>query len=137
MRSRLLLFAPVMVLSCWSHHSRVLYHEETAPAAAALALTGHQLPISTLPVRPAVASEPETKAAGPAAKAAIDFKAEVQPIFVKRCTPCHFPGGSMHEKLPFDDPATISRLGQKVFSRIKAEDERAVIRAFLAERPRG
>jgi hypothetical protein len=135
MRSRLLVLAPVLVLSCWSHHSRVLYHEETAPAA--LALTGHQLPTSTLPVRQAVAAEPEAKAPEPVSKGAIDFKSEVQPIFAKRCTPCHFPGGSMHEKLPFDDPATISRLGEKVFSRIKVEEERAVIRAFLAAEPRG
>lgn len=63
----------------------------------------------------------------------IVFQASVQPIFEKKCTPCHFKGGVMHEKLPFDKAETITHLGEKVFSRIKNEKDRAVIRAFLAQ----
>ncbi len=62
------------------------------------------------------------------------FARDVQPILEKRCQPCHFPGGTMHAKLPFDKPETIHHLGPQLFSRIKKEREQAVIRAFLAQR---
>jgi hypothetical protein len=61
-----------------------------------------------------------------------DFTRDVRPILEKRCQPCHFPGGRMYERLPFDRPETIHKLGTKLFTRIKAEDEQAVIRRFLA-----
>ena len=64
----------------------------------------------------------------------VNFNSEVRPIFEKRCQPCHFPGGKMYQRLPFDRPETIVRLNTKVFTRIKNEKERAVIRRFLAER---
>lgn len=62
----------------------------------------------------------------------VEFTRDVQPIMERRCQPCHFPGGSMHAKLPFDKPETIHKLGTKLFSRIKKEEEQKVIRAFLA-----
>ena len=64
----------------------------------------------------------------------VDFTRHVQPIMEKRCTPCHFPGGKMHAQLPFDKPETIHKLGEKLFTRIKKDDEQAVIRAFLAQK---
>ena len=39
----------------------------------------------------------------------------------------------MYDKLPFDKPATITRLGTKLFTRIKDEKEQKLIREFLAE----
>jgi len=39
----------------------------------------------------------------------------------------------MYDRLPFDRPETIQRLGTKLFTRIKAEEELAVIRRFLAQ----
>ncbi len=62
------------------------------------------------------------------------FARDIQPIFEKRCQPCHFPGGKMYARLPFDKPETIHKLGEKLFTRIKAEDERASIRTFLAQK---
>jgi hypothetical protein len=67
------------------------------------------------------------------AVAAADFTRDVRPILEKHCEPCHFPGGKMYERLPFDRAETIHTLGTKLFTRIKAEDEQAVIRRFLAE----
>ena len=64
----------------------------------------------------------------------VEFARDVRPILERRCQPCHFPGGSMHAKLPFDQPETVHKLGTKLFTRIKKEDEQAVIRAFLAQR---
>jgi hypothetical protein len=63
-----------------------------------------------------------------------DFNREIKPIFQARCQPCHFQGGQVYDKMPFDKPETITRLGTKLFTRIKDEKERALIREFL-DRP--
>jgi hypothetical protein len=60
-----------------------------------------------------------------------DFDTELKPIFQARCQPCHFQGGKVYDKMPFDKPETITRLGTKLFTRIKDEKERAIIREFL------
>jgi hypothetical protein len=39
----------------------------------------------------------------------------------------------MYERLPFDRQETIKALGTKLFSRIKDENERRVIRDFLSQ----
>lgn len=41
----------------------------------------------------------------------------------------------MHAKLPFDDEKTVRTLGEKLFSRIRDEKDRAMLRAFFATRP--
>ncbi len=48
-----------------------------------------------------------------------DFETEIKPIFQARCQPCHFQGGKVYDKMPFDRPETINRLGAKLFTRIK------------------
>jgi hypothetical protein len=64
-----------------------------------------------------------------------DFSHDVRPILEQRCTPCHFSSGKMYDRLPFDRAETIVKLGEKkVFTRIKDERERAIIRAFLSGR---
>lgn len=72
----------------------------------------------------------------PAAKAPlanrVDFVKQVRPI-LDRCQPCHFKGGTMYERYPFDTPGTVYQLGERLFTRIKDEKERAIIRAFLAQ----
>lgn len=69
------------------------------------------------------------------AAATIDFDREVRPILDARCQPCHFAGGKMHDRLPFDRPETIRTLGTRLFTRIKDADEQALIRAFLDQDP--
>jgi len=61
-----------------------------------------------------------------------DFTAEIKPIFQTRCQPCHFSGGKVYDRMPFDKPETITRLGTKLFTRIKDEKEQRLVRAFLA-----
>lgn len=63
------------------------------------------------------------------------FTKEIRPMLERRCRPCHFSGGTMYGKLPFDRPETIVKLGTRLFTRIKDETERAKIRQFLAEHP--
>jgi hypothetical protein len=78
------------------------------------------------------ASESATQPGGtPAQK--IDFATQVKPVLQARCHGCHFPGGTMHQRLPFDEAATIRTLGEKLFTRIKDENERRLIRDFLAQ----
>jgi hypothetical protein len=96
-----------------------------APAAATAPAAGG----------PAPGSSPDAVAALSAvatATADADFGRDVRPILEQHCRPCHFEGGKMYERLPFDRPETIRTLGTKLFTRIKAEDEQAVIRRFLA-----
>ncbi|HVS80773.1 MAG TPA: hypothetical protein VHE60_03480 [Pyrinomonadaceae bacterium] len=62
-----------------------------------------------------------------------DFDKEIKPIFQSRCMPCHFPGGKVYDKLPFDKRETITRLGAKLFTRIKDEKEQRLIREFLGQ----
>lgn len=62
----------------------------------------------------------------------VTFERDIKPILERRCTPCHFTGGKMYARLPFDRAETITKLGEKLFTRIKQDDEQKVIRAFLA-----
>ena len=77
---------------------------------------------------------PVTRVERTAKEEPIDFGKDVKPILESRCQPCHFPGGKMYGRLPFDRPSTIVTLGEKLFSRIKDEPSRVIIRRFLAER---
>jgi hypothetical protein len=62
-----------------------------------------------------------------------DFEIQIKPIFQARCQPCHFSGGKVYDKMPFDKPETITRLGTKLFTRIKDEKEQSLIREFLTQ----
>jgi hypothetical protein len=62
-----------------------------------------------------------------------DFEKEIKPILQSRCMPCHFQGGKVYDKLPFDQPETITKLGTKLFTRIKDEKEQRLIREFLTQ----
>jgi len=64
---------------------------------------------------------------------AIDFAKQIRPILEQRCQPCHFAGGRMYDRLPFDRPQTIVKLGTKLFTRIHDENQRQLIRQFLAQ----
>jgi hypothetical protein len=88
-------------------------------------------------VAPGGAPELGSPAAGSAAAAAparvpVRFETQVRPI-LERCRPCHFEGGKMYARLPFDQPETVLTLGEKLFTRIHADSDQAVIRAFLAQ----
>jgi hypothetical protein len=86
-------------------------------------------PVRTTNAAPAdrpVSSEP---------KARVDFDTQLKPIFQSKCMPCHFSGGQMYDRLPFDKPATIRKLGTRLFTRIKEEHDRKLIEDFLTQTP--
>jgi hypothetical protein len=68
-------------------------------------------------------------------KARVDFDTQVKPILQSKCMPCHFNGGQMYDRLPFDKPATIKKLGARLFTRIKEENDRRLIEDFLTQSP--
>jgi hypothetical protein len=62
----------------------------------------------------------------------IDFTSQIQPILVKNCSPCHFTGGKMYERMPFDKDTTIINHKAGILRRIKGE-ENALIRSFIQQ----
>jgi hypothetical protein len=63
----------------------------------------------------------------------LNFKTMIQPIFEEHCSPCHFPGGKMYEKLPFDQGGTIINHQTGILRRIKGEDDLRVIKQYLEQ----
>ena len=68
-------------------------------------------------------------------EARVDFESQLKPIFKAKCMPCHFSGGQVYDRLPFDRPETIRKLGTKLFTRIKDENVRRLIEELLAKTP--
>jgi hypothetical protein len=66
-------------------------------------------------------------------KVRVDFDSQIKPILQSKCMPCHFSGGVMYERMPFDRAETIRKLGTKLFTRIHDENQRRVIREFLEQ----
>jgi len=62
-----------------------------------------------------------------------EFATQIEPLLKSKCQPCHFSGGKVYDKLPFDRPETIKTLGTKLFTRIHDENERKLIREFLSQ----
>lgn len=62
-----------------------------------------------------------------------EFKIVIQPILQNNCSSCHFPGGKMYERMPFDKCTTIITHAAGIVSRIKNKDEAGVIEKFVNE----
>ena len=85
-----------------------------------------------------IAKPARTTEAAPAttsSKARVDFETQLIPIFKSKCMPCHFSGGKVYDRMPFDKPETIRKLGAKLFTRIKDENDRRLIEDFLTQAP--
>ena len=65
-------------------------------------------------------------------KDTIDFINQVQPVLVKNCSPCHFIGGKMYSRMPFDKDSTIINHETGILKRFKG-DENAVIQTFIGQ----
>ena len=61
----------------------------------------------------------------------MDFDADIKPIFQAHCQPCHFNGGKMYERMPFDQAKTIRDHSEGIFRRIKDPEEVKKLTAFL------
>jgi len=67
----------------------------------------------------------------------VNYNTEVLPILQKKCTPCHFPGGKMYEKMPFDNRSTILSHEAGVLKRFKDQHESALIKQFIHQHNMG
>lgn len=85
------------------------------------------------PARSAQVVQTANVSASSETKAPIDFDSQLKPIFKSKCMPCHFNGGQMYDSLPFDKPETIRKLGTRLFTRIKEENDRRLITEFLTQ----
>ena len=65
-------------------------------------------------------------------KDTIYFTSQIQPILVKNCSPCHFTGGKMFERMPFDKDTTIINHQAGILKRIKGEGN-TLIRSFIQQ----
>ena len=83
--------------------------------------------------KPARKAENVAPASAPTAKARIDFDTQLKPVFKSNCMPCHFSCGKMYDRIPFDKPETIRKLGVRLFTRIKEKNDRRLIEDFLAQ----
>ena len=62
----------------------------------------------------------------------IYFTSQIQPILEKNCSPCHFTGGKMYERMPFDKDTTIINHETGILKRIKGE-ENLLIKTFIEQ----
>ena len=63
----------------------------------------------------------------------INFKTQLQPILQKNCSPCHFTGGKMYEKMPFDKGETIIIHEVGIIKRFKNENEQMILKKFIQQ----
>ncbi len=89
---------------------------------------------------PAAATAPSKAPAAPAAPAPtpvhsdrIDFNTHILPVLQEKCSPCHFAGGRMYDRLPFDQEGTILLLGTQLFTRLREPLDQELIRAYLKQ----
>ncbi len=61
----------------------------------------------------------------------INYHTQLEPIFRQNCSPCHFPGGKMYARMPFDQANTIIIHKAGILRRIKNEEQVALIKKFL------
>jgi hypothetical protein len=64
----------------------------------------------------------------------VNYVTDILPVLRTKCSPCHFPGGKMYEKMPFDNSLTILGHETGVFKRIKEEPAAGLIRKFMLQR---
>lgn len=72
-------------------------------------------------------------AAGPEPPVRIEFAAQVLPLLQQKCSPCHFQGGRMYDRLPFDQEGTIRVLGTQMLSRMRDPLDQELIRTYLEQ----
>lgn len=67
-----------------------------------------------------------------AGKDTSSFVQNIEPILIQNCSPCHFPGGKVFSKMPFNVPLTIVGLKKdRVLMRIKNEGQKELVRKYI------
>ena len=66
----------------------------------------------------------------------IHFASHVMPLLQQKCSPCHFEGGKMHVKMPFDEASTIISHQAGILKRFSHE-EKMLLEKFIRESKTG
>ncbi len=64
-------------------------------------------------------------------KEAIKFQTDIVPLLKSNCQPCHYPGGKMYKKLPFDDYLTVKKIGKKLNSRFNEQSQKDMVTEWV------
>jgi hypothetical protein len=64
----------------------------------------------------------------------INYQRQIQPILQEKCSPCHFTGGKMYERMPFDKGETIISHEAGIVKRIKDEQNAALIKQYVQQK---
>ena len=89
-----------------------MHRWSVGPAAAALAVALW----SGVPETHASQSKPVT------------FTGDIAPLLNEKCQPCHFKGGKVFDRLPFDQYKTVARVASRLNTRLKGKDAELVAR---------
>ena len=68
---------------------------------------------------------------------AATFTDGIAPVLKGKCSPCHFEGGKVFDRYPFDQYDTVRKLGKRLNTRLKGEDADLVTRWIDLGYPRG
>ncbi len=52
----------------------------------------------------------------------VTFTADIAPLLAGKCQPCHFKGGKVFDKLPFDQYKTVAKIASRLHTRLKGAD---------------
>jgi hypothetical protein len=102
----------------------------TIPLIAALMLTISGSDRSTSP----------TGAENPAASVqqnSVTFTDRIAPLLREKCSPCHYEGGKVFDRYPFDQYDTVRKLGKRLNTRLKGQDAELVTRWIALGFPQG
>jgi hypothetical protein len=66
---------------------------------------------------------------------AVTFTSDIAPVLAARCQPCHFKGGTVFGKLPFDRYKTVATIASRLNTRLKGKDAALVTRWIDAGSP--
>ena len=126
-RATILIALTLLTLAC--------FHRQTGGESAGKVGDTGTAPAGSASSPPAPAANPSPSPTGTpgAPPKPVDFATQIRPILEEKCTPCHFPGGRMYERLPFDKEATIRILGSAMYSRLKDPLDVELLRSFLGE----
>ena len=59
------------------------------------------------------------------------YQKNILPLLQANCNPCHFPGGKVYKKLPFDDSKTVVAHAKRLNTRLKQKEQQAIINGWV------
>ena len=61
----------------------------------------------------------------------ITYQKDIVPLLKSNCRPCHYPGGTVFKKLPFEEYVVVKKLGIKLNTRLKENSRKKIISLWV------